>query len=157
MTYSEFGEKYDIRLNSQQEQALLAVDGSNQLIAVPGSGKTTVLVARLGYMTLVKGIDPRKILAITFTRKAAEEMKERFCRKFGDETGNQISFRTLNSLSLEIYNRFCEDTGKRKRTLEESNKKKRCADAYRMVCHEEPSEEDIQTLMSGISYVKNPA
>ncbi|MCD8006731.1 MAG: UvrD-helicase domain-containing protein [Oscillospiraceae bacterium] len=155
MTYPEFKERYNIKLNPQQEQALFAVEGSNQLIAVPGSGKTTVLVDRLGYMTLVKGINPKKILAITFTKKAAEEMKDRFCRKFGGEIGRQINFRTLNSISLEIYNRFCEEIGTKKRSLNERDKKSHCAFAYRTVCQEEPSEEDIQTLMSGISYVKN--
>lgn len=50
MTYEEFQETFHIRLNRQQAQAVRAVDGATLLLAVPGSGKTTVLVARLGYL-----------------------------------------------------------------------------------------------------------
>ena len=50
MTYSQFKHTYSVRLNPQQEAAVRQVDGPVLLLAVPGSGKTTVLVTRLGYM-----------------------------------------------------------------------------------------------------------
>lgn len=153
MTYPEFKEKYGIQLNSQQEQALLAVEGTNQLIAVPGSGKTTVLVARLGYMTLVKGIDPEKILAITFTRKAAEEMKQRFCQKFGSAIGEKISFRTINSLSREIYVRW---RGWNSEDVFDSELPKRLSiQFYQQLNDEYPTEVEIQELTGAIGYAKN--
>ena len=52
MTYQEFKTRYPIRLNTQQEAAVLQAEGPVLLLAVPGSGKTTVLVTRLGYMIL---------------------------------------------------------------------------------------------------------
>ena len=52
--FLSFCKKYDIHLNSQQAQAVQAIDENVLLLAVPGSGKTTVLVARLGYMILEK-------------------------------------------------------------------------------------------------------
>ena len=79
--FLSFCKKYDIHLNSQQAQAVQAIDENVLLLAVPGSGKTTVLVARLGYMILEKHIDPEKILAITFNTQAAAEMKQRFSLK----------------------------------------------------------------------------
>ena len=66
--YKEFKDKYNICLNKQQERALLAVEGANLLLAVPGSGKTTVLVSRMGHMVINKNIPPESILAITFAK-----------------------------------------------------------------------------------------
>ena len=80
----QYAPKYNIRLNNQQERALLAVEGSNLLLAVPGSGKTTGLVERLGHMVINKNIQPQSILAITYNTAAAEEMESRFSSQFGD-------------------------------------------------------------------------
>ena len=64
-TYDEFCHKYGITLNKQQAEAVQAVSGPNLILAVPGSGKTTVLIARLGYMIICRGISPKNILAMT--------------------------------------------------------------------------------------------
>ena len=58
MNYSDFKTQYASGLNPQQEAAVCAVHGPVLLLAVPGSGKTTVLVTRLGYMVLCQGILP---------------------------------------------------------------------------------------------------
>lgn len=60
MNFTDFTEKYNIQLNEQQLRAVRAVDGPVLLLAVPGSGKTTVLVSRLGYMIYWPG-DPAGI------------------------------------------------------------------------------------------------
>ena len=65
MTYTQFKDTYPVRLNRQQEAAVRQVDGPVLLLAVPGSGKTTVLVTRLGYMIYCKGIRPENILTVT--------------------------------------------------------------------------------------------
>ena len=71
--YLRFKERYGIELSRQQERAAQVVDGAALLVAVPGSGKTTVLVARLGYLALERGIAPESIVCITYTKAAAEE------------------------------------------------------------------------------------
>ena len=71
-------------LNPQQKAAVAAVDGPVLLLAVPGSGKTTVLITRLGYMTEVCGIAPESILTMTYTVAATQEMRARFAARFGD-------------------------------------------------------------------------
>ena len=65
MTYAEFQARYALALNPQQAAAVQATDGPVLLLAVPGSGKTTTLVARLGYMVLAKQIPPERILTMT--------------------------------------------------------------------------------------------
>ena len=98
MTYSEFKTLYRVRLNPQQEAAVRQVDGPVLLLAVPGSGKTTVLVTRLGYMIYCKNIRPENILTVTYTVAATRDMKARFVRFFGEEYADKLTFRTINSL-----------------------------------------------------------
>ena len=72
--------EYGIELNPQQQRAAETVDGAVLLLAVPGSGKTTVLIARLANMLQNHGIKPHKILTITFSRRSAADMQERYAR-----------------------------------------------------------------------------
>lgn len=65
MDKPEFASAHMAALNPQQRAAVEAVHGPVLLLAVPGSGKTTVLITRLGYMTLVCGIPPQSILTMT--------------------------------------------------------------------------------------------
>ena len=154
--YHQFKKQYHISLNKQQERALQAVEGSNLLLAVPGSGKTTVLVARLGYMVLNKNIAPESILAITYNNSAANEMRERFSSLFGRNIGRRIDFRTINSLSQLIYTDYCRKTYQRSKTLiEEKERKKLIRKIFKEYYHKYASENDLQKLSSAIVYIKN--
>lgn len=154
--YQQFKEQYHISLNKQQERALQAVEGSNLLLAVPGSGKTTVLVARLGYMVLNKNIAPESILAITYNNSAANEMRERFSSSFGNSIGRRIDFRTINSLSLLIYTNYCRKLHPRRKALiEERERKKLIRNIFKKYYHEYASENALQELSSAIVYIKN--
>jgi DNA helicase-2/ATP-dependent DNA helicase PcrA len=104
MDFVTFQEKFPIQLNEQQLEAMQAVDGPVLLLAVPGSGKTTVLVARLGYMIYCKGIQPENILTLTYTVAATRDMRNRFVSYFGQELGDRVEFRTINSISAGIIN-----------------------------------------------------
>ena len=78
VTPEQFAKDHLSRLNARQREAVLAVDGAVLLLAVPGSGKTTVLVTRLGYMVYCCGIAPTQILTMTYTVAATDEMRQRF-------------------------------------------------------------------------------
>lgn len=154
--YIAFCKKYSIEFNKQQERAVQAVEGANLLLAVPGSGKTTVLVARLGHMIINKGIDPNCILAITYNKKACEEMEERFRRTFGADIGTSITFSTINALSLAIYKRYCEKTNRNKREqIEDTERRKIIIKVLKEFSEDYPSENEILEFGQAITYIKN--
>lgn len=95
------------KLNERQKEAVLATEGPVLVLAGAGSGKTTVLVNRSAYMISEKHIRPWNILAITFTNKAAREMKDRIERLLGD-TAKDMWIGTFHSVCVRIL-RSCID------------------------------------------------
>lgn len=88
-------------LNDRQKEAVLYGDGPLLILAGAGSGKTSVLTARVAYLIKERGVDPRSIVAITFTNKAAKEMKDRIIKEVGS-IGYSIQISTFHSFGLRI-------------------------------------------------------
>ncbi len=84
-------------LDEQQRRAVVVDEDSNLIVAGAGSGKTLSIVAKVKYLVEVKGVDPEKILLISFTRKAVDEMQERIL-----ELGININPKTFHKLGLDI-------------------------------------------------------
>lgn len=155
MDYNEFCQKYDIRLTKQQATAVQRVNGATLLLAVPGSGKTTVIVARTGYLLQVAGVDPRNILTITFTKAAAREMKERFIKKFNIGPNDPVPhFSTINSFCLSVI-RTCQREKGVKIPMLVPNNSSIIRDIARRMMKDYPSDATVNSLGQSIGKAKN--
>ncbi|MDP4092888.1 MAG: DNA helicase PcrA [Bacillota bacterium] len=97
-------------LNDEQKKAVLHGDGPLLILAGAGSGKTRVLTHRIAYLIQESNVDPMSILAITFTNKAAREMKSRIEKLVGDEAGS-MWIGTFHSTCVKILRRDIEKLG----------------------------------------------
>ena len=88
-------------LNEQQREAVLHKDGPIMIVAGAGSGKTKVLTTRIAHL-LAQGVDAFNILALTFTNKAAKEMKERIERILGNSSARNLYIGTFHSVFARI-------------------------------------------------------
>ena len=97
-------------LNDKQKEAVEWPDGPILVLAGAGSGKTRVLTTKLAYLVNVKGVNPYNILAITFTNKAAKEMKERAYKMLGSDA-YKMQISTFHSLGLLLIRENYEKLG----------------------------------------------
>ena len=153
-----FDRKYTLRLNPQQAEAVHAVEGAVLLLAVPGSGKTTVLVTRLGYMLCCCGIPADEILTMTYTKAATREMRQRFARLFGEDCPQVPEFRTINGVSSKIIDFYARVRGRGNAfTLMENEVElaKLVSDLYHELSGDFATQSTVKELRRWITYVKN--
>ncbi len=106
--------KYAEGLNPEQKKAVLHSSGPLSIIAGAGSGKTRTLTHKLAHLIDTQGIDPKKILAVTFTNKAAKEMNERARQLIGPKCEG-ATITTYHSLCVRILRQEIEFFGYNKR------------------------------------------
>lgn len=118
MDYTAFKREFGIRLNPQQEAAVQQTEGAVLLLAVPGSGKTTVLITHLAFLLYCQNVPPERILTVTYTVAAARDMAARYRSAFGGEFADRLDFRTINSLCAAVVRRYARARGTRAFELE---------------------------------------
>ena len=157
MTYEEFKSQYSIRLDPQQEDAVRQTEGPVLLLAVPGSGKTTVLVTRLGYMICCKGIHPENILTVTYTVATTRDMKARFAALFGEQHADRLTFRTINGLCAVVIQHYARWKGTQPFALVDDERQSSAVlrDLLVRTGTAFPSDQQIKEARSHITYCKN--
>ena len=98
-------------LNPAQRKAVECKDGPVLVIAGPGSGKTRVLTSRVAYLLQVRDVFPYRIMAVTFTNKAAREMRERLNRMVGVDKTSDLMLGTFHSLCARFLRREAPQVG----------------------------------------------
>lgn len=97
-------------LNERQKEAALHTDGPLLIIAGAGAGKTKTITHRIAHL-IHEGVQPRQILAVTFTNKAAGEMRERIHKLLGEQGGGMPTVATFHSLGVRLLREFHEEAG----------------------------------------------
>ena len=110
---SEFAEKIRPDLNPPQFQAVTYTGGPLLVLAGAGSGKTRVLIYKAGYLLKDKAIPPYNIMAVTFTNKAADEMKSRLFSLVGHDF-SQMQVSTFHSFCVRVLRRYLEKMGRKR-------------------------------------------
>ena len=157
MEPSAFEKEYMSRFNAQQRKAVRQVDGPILLLAVPGSGKTTVLVTRLGYMALCCEIKPEEILTVTYTVAATGDMRARCAEHFGEDLAKQFEFRTINSICAKIIQYYGRQYDRSPFALVSDEKQITAllSAVYQEVQREYPTESDLKSVRTLITCIKN--
>lgn len=157
MDFNEFINRFQIKLNPQQEAAVKHVNSPALLLAVPGSGKTTVIVTRLGYMIYCLSVPPASLLTMTYTVSATKDMRERFRKLFGPDHADAVEFRTINGVCARII-KYYELTRQRQAfTLltNENDIAKILRQIWISVKKTFPTESEVKDLRTQITYCKN--
>lgn len=152
--YAEFAEKFNLKLNEQQARAVQSTDSAVLLLAVPGSGKTTTLVARIGYLIHAMAAAPESILTMTYTVAASADMRARYIALFGDEYAGRLEFRTINAVCAQIIRDYLRLTGGTSFRLAE-NTSVMLADIFQRLYGEYPDEAMKSELQRIVTYAKN--
>ena len=165
-------ERTGVRLNDVQKQAVLHSDGPLLLLASPGSGKTTTLNMKIGYLLLEKKVNPDKIMAITFSNASAADMSDRFDRFFSGLTPKKVHFSTIHSFAFKVVRESLRENGQNFQLIEGnigSEEMKKDWNGPNVPLHKkfilkklyedkngaQITEDDMDELMTYISFVKN--
>ena len=108
---TEFSAPYLDGLNEEQKRAVLKTEGPVLMLAGAGTGKTRALTTRLAHLLFTRRAQPWQILAVTFTNKAAREMKERIAKLVGDDVEGMQWLGTFHSIGAQILRRHAELAG----------------------------------------------
>lgn len=145
------------QFNDEQRAAISHFQGPALTLAVPGSGKTTLLLARTVCLVKEYGINPNKILTMTFSKAAANDMNQRYMEKYYPHFKYKLNFSTIHSFSYKVLKAYRRRLGKSLSLIDGDGPSKLeiLSGLYRQVKGEYLGEEAFEELSSALSYIKN--
>lgn len=147
-------------LNEVQQKAVRYSKGPLLLLASPGSGKTTTLNMKIGYLLLVKKVPAHKILAITFSKASAVDMAARFDQFFSSVIRERVHFSTIHSIAFQIVREYFSIHHQNFEIIEGNmnnnfDKKTILRNIFAQKRNTIPSEDEMDELITYCSFVKN--
>ncbi len=157
--YNTLKNKHNIDLNEEQKNAVSHKGGPALILAGPGSGKTTVITARVAYLVKTAGVMPQNILTLTFNKAAQLEMERRFNKLYGSDITGRVHFATLHSFCNRVVRDYERIKGRRLRRIEgndqEINKHQLLKEIYQSINNSKINDDELETLINEIGLVKN--
>lgn len=148
-----------MKLSKEQELATKHITGPALILAVPGAGKTTVLIHRTINLILEHDIRPDRILSITFSRASAKDMSKRFRENFKDISTIPISFSTIHSFCFNLIREYAYRNNIKYTLIEGEkspiNKYNLIKNLYLQTNKSYITEEKLESLINAIGYIKN--
>lgn len=144
-----------VSLNEVQKKAVLHTEGPLLLLASPGSGKTTTTIMRIGYLIEEKGVNPSRIKAVTYSKAAASDMKNRFTHFFPNHPKDSVDFSTIHSLAYQVVKDYLNQINTSYDFLKEKNKKQILKDIFTRIVGENSTEDQMDELITYITLIKN--
>lgn len=143
-------------LNPQQQRAVTTVAGPVLVLAGPGSGKTRVLTHRIAYLIDEVGVDPLQILAVTFTNKAAREMRERLIALLGEAVAHDLTVGTFHSICARWLRRDIVHLGReRDFVIYDTDDQERLLKRVLRELNLNEKQHPPRAILSAISHAKN--
>ena len=143
-------------MNKEQQEAVKTTEGPLLIMAGAGSGKTRVLTHRIAYLVIEKQVYPSKILAITFTNKAAREMRERIDGLLGNGTGERMWVSTFHSMCVRILRREIDRIGFNKNfSILDTSDQLTVIKGILKELNIDPKRYDPRSMLNAISSAKN--
>ena len=148
-----------MKFTNTQQQAINTTNGNVLVIASAGSGKTSVFTNRIAKLILEEGIQPNRILAVTFTKKASGEMRERLANLVGESVANRVVMGTFHSFANKIL-RFYYPSYREKEFVKDWWILKTVGDICRPTTQKNPyglniGIDKVKDVISYIEYMKN--
>ena len=156
--FKSIEENLSLKLDENQRKAVMHESGPALVLAVPGAGKTTVLISRIAYLVNCLGADENSILSITFSRSSANDMKERFDCTYGEAYGMNARFSTIHSFSYMVLRDYFSKNRMNYSLIEGvkgQSKNTILRNIYREVNDMSPSDDKLEELNNRIGFVKN--
>ena len=157
MDFADFRQRFSLQLNRQQEAAVRKTEGPVLLLAVPGSGKTTALLSRVGNLLYCHAVPPENILTVTYTVAATNDLRRRFAQMFGTEYADRLEFRTINGMCARIIRQYEQLTGRQAFQLvsDDGESLRLLREAWKLCGRGFPTENDLEEGRTRIAYCKN--